>query len=203
MCPSSLKSRETVRNAAAMLAQIGFKVEPFKPRGMERAPNLWWFFFGQLPAPFTKQLIQGREPDAHWTGTEFLHAALEQPAPSAEDVLNNLAARDRMRAGLLREMESVPLILSPACGVPAFHHREREWQTDGKPISLFEAMMPVTPWNLLGMPALAIPFGKSKEGLPIGVQLIGRPYEEELILEVAARLEEARGPFPGPPGLDQ
>jgi amidase len=33
------------------------------------------------------------------------------------------------------------------------------------------------------------------------VQLIGRPYEEELILEVAVRLEEARGPFPGPPGF--
>src|SRR5712692_1493762 len=155
--PVEPETRETVKKAAAMLAQIGFKVEPFKPRGIERAPNLWWFFFGQLPAPLMKQLIQGREQDAHWTGTEFLHAALEQPAPSAEDVLNNLAARDRMRAGLLREMESVPIILSPVCGVPAFHHRERQWKTDGKPIGLFEAMMPVTPWNLLGMPAVAIP----------------------------------------------
>jgi len=53
--------------------------------------------------------------------------------------------------------------------------------------------------NLLGLPAVVIPFGMSKEGLPIGVQLIGRPWEEELILEVAVRLEEARGPFPAPP----
>jgi Asp-tRNA(Asn)/Glu-tRNA(Gln) amidotransferase A subunit family amidase len=62
-------------------------------------------------------------------------------------------------------------------------------------------MMPVTPWNLLGMPAVVVPFGLSEQGLPIGVQLVGRPWEEELILEVAARLEEARGPFPGPPGF--
>jgi amidase len=199
--PVEASTRDTVLKAAGALRQIGFQVEPFKPRGIERAPNLWWFFFGQLPAPLTKQMIQGREQDAHWTGTEFLTTAIEQPAPTANDLLNNLAARDRMRAALLRQMETVPLILAPVCGVPAFRHRERRWETDGKPIGLFEAMMPVTPWNLLGMPAMTVPFGMSAEGLPIGVQLIGRPYEDEQILEVAVRLEEARGTFPGPPGL--
>ena len=198
--PVQASTRDTVLKAAGMLSGIGFQVEPFKPRGIERAPNLWWFFFGQLSAPLTKQLFEGCEQDAHWTGTEFLATALE--APTANDLLSNLAARDRMRAALLREMETVPLILSPVCGVPAFRHRERRWNIDGKPIGLFEAMMPVTPWNLLGMPAMTVPFGMSAEGLPIGVQLIGRPYEEELILEVAVRLEEARGTFPAPPGFD-
>jgi len=199
--PVEAGTRDTVRKAAGILREIGFNVEPFTPRGIERAPNLWWFFFGQLPAPLTKQMIQGREQDAHWTGTEFLTTALEQPAPTANDLLSNLAARDRLRAALLRQMETVPLILAPVCGVPAFRHRERRWETGTKPIGLFEAMMPVTPWNLLGLPAMSVPFGKSADGLPIGVQLIGRPYEEELILEVAVRLEEARGPFPGPPGF--
>jgi Asp-tRNA(Asn)/Glu-tRNA(Gln) amidotransferase A subunit family amidase len=197
--PVQPEMRGTVHKAARALEQIGYKVEPFRPRGIERAPNLWWFFFGQLPAPLTKQLIQGREQDAHWTSTEFLTAALEQPAPTVEDVLSNLAIRDRMRGGLLREMENVPLVLMPACGVSAFKHRERHWSTGAKTIGLFEAMMPVTPWNLLGMPAIVVPFGQSEQGLPIGVQLVGRPWEEELILEVAARLEEARGPFPAPP----
>jgi len=199
--PVQPEIRETVHKAARVLEQIGYKVEPFRPHGIERAPNLWWFFFGQLPAPLTKQLIQGREQETHWTGTEFLATALEQPAPSADDVLRNLAARDRMRGGLLREMDNVPLILLPACGVPAFKHRERRWSAGAKTIGLFEAMMPVTPWNLLGIPAVVVPFGLSGQGLPIGVQLVGRPWEEELILEVAARLEEARGPFPGPPGF--
>lgn len=197
--PVTDETRETVRKAAKTLGQIGFHVEPFEPRGLERAPNLW-FFFGQLPAPITKKLIEGREQDAHWTGTEFLTQALEEPPPTAEDVLHKLAARDRMRAALLRQMEDLPLILAPACGVPAFHHRERRWPAGGKTIGLFEAMMPATPVNLLGLPAAVIPFDVCN-GLPVGVQLIGRPWEEELILEIAVRLEQARGPSPAPPGV--
>jgi amidase len=199
--PVQAEIRDAVQKAARTLEQIGFKIEPFRPHGLQRAPNLWWFFFGQLPAPITKQLIEGREKDAHWTCTEFLNVALSEHALVLEDLVFNLATRDRMRAGLLREMENVPVVLAPACGVPAFKHRERHWPTDEKTIGLFEAMMPVTPWNLLGLPAVVVPFSMSAQGLPIGVQLIGRPWEDETILEVAVRLEEARGPFPAPPGF--
>jgi Asp-tRNA(Asn)/Glu-tRNA(Gln) amidotransferase A subunit family amidase len=61
-------------------------------------------------------------------------------------------------------------------------------------------MMPVVPFNLFGMPGLVVPIAVTPEGLPIGVQLVGRPWEEELLLEVGARLEAVRGPFPAPPG---
>ena len=199
--PVQAEIRDAVQKAARTLEQIGFKVEPFKPHGLQRAPGLWWFFFGQLPAPITKHLIEGREQDAHWTSTELLDRALNEHAPVVEDLVFNLATRDRLRAALLREMASVPLILAPPCGIPAFKHRERGWLAGAKTIDLLEAMTPATPWNLLGLPAAVVPFTVSAQGLPIGVQIIGRPWEEEMILEVAVRLEEARGPFPAPPGL--
>ncbi|HZT33798.1 MAG TPA: amidase family protein [Bryobacteraceae bacterium] len=190
--------RETVRRAAGTLEQIGIPAEEFQPEGLERAPNLWWFFFGQLPAPLTRQLIGGRENEAHWTGTEFLNQALEQPEPTAAQLLLNLATRDRMRASLLRQMEQYPVLLLAACGVTAFPHRLRRFDVGGREIGLFQAMMPATPFNLLGLPALVIPFGLSPEGLPVAIQLVGRPYEEELLLELAVKLEQARGVFPGP-----
>ncbi len=192
--------RAAVDDAARALASIGIHAEPFQPAGLERAPNLWWFFFGQLPAPFTQKVIEGREGDAHWTSTEFLRTALDQPAPTAEQVVTNLAIRDRMRTGLLRQMEHYPVLLTPPCGVAAFPHRSRKWSAGDNSIGLFQAMMPSTYVNLLGLPAMVIPFGVSEEGLPVGIQLVGRPYEEELLLDIAIRLEEARGPFSGPEG---
>ena len=193
--PLDPEIRQMVERAAAMLTGFGIPVDRFALRGLERAPNLWWFFFGQLPAPFTKQIIAGREADAHWTATEFLDSALEQPAVSVEQLLLNLAKRDRMRAALLQQMEDCPVLLMPPCGVTAFPHRTRHWKFGEEEIGLFQAMMPATPFNLLGLPAVVIPLGVSREGLPIGVQLVGRPYEEERILDLAVRLEKARGPF--------
>jgi Asp-tRNA(Asn)/Glu-tRNA(Gln) amidotransferase A subunit family amidase len=96
-------------------------------------------------------------------------------------------------------MEEFPVLLLPVCGVPAWRHRERRWETGQKSIGLFEAMMPVTPFNLLGLPAMVIPFGLTSDGLPVGIQLVGRPWEEELLLDIAINLEEARGQFPSPP----
>ena len=112
--------------------------------------------------------------------------------------MENLAVRDKMRGALLREMERYPVLLLPACGVAAFEHRQRRYATDPKAIGLFEAMMPSTVFNFLGFPGMTIPFGMDGRGLPVGIQLVGRPYEEELLLELAIRLEEARGPFPAP-----
>jgi len=49
--------------------------------------------------------------------------------------------------------------------------------------------------NALGYPALSIPCGKAKTGLPIGLQIIGRPYEDDLVLMVGGELEGLHGPI--------
>jgi Asp-tRNA(Asn)/Glu-tRNA(Gln) amidotransferase A subunit family amidase len=191
--------RDAVRKAAAALGEMKIPVEPFRPDGFERAPNLWWFFFERLSSRKTAKMIEGREQDAHWTLTEFLNQALKEPEPTGQEALDGLATRDGLRAALLRQMEQVPVLLLPACGVPAWPHRQRRWETPAKSIGLFEAMMPVTPFNLVGFPGVVIPYGMTDDGVPVGVQLVGRPWEEELILDVAIQLEQARGPFPAPP----
>ncbi len=190
--------REAVRKAAAALSGLGLAVDAFTPRGLERAPNLWAFFFVELAAVAQREMFAGREEELHWTGREFFDSVRDHPDPTAKTILENLAARDAMRAALLAQMEEWPVLLAPACGVVAFPHRQRRWTLAEKSIGLFEAMMPLTWVNLLGLPSLVIPVTRDPQGLPAGIQLIGRPWEEELLLELGVRLEEARGPFPRP-----
>jgi Asp-tRNA(Asn)/Glu-tRNA(Gln) amidotransferase A subunit family amidase len=164
--PVDPEIRAAVRRAAALLEGIGFPAETFEPRGLERAPNVWAFLFDQWP--------NGKEA-------------------TADQVLLNLAARDRMRASLVRQMENVAALVMPVGGITAFRHGERQWEVEGREIGLFQAMMPAVVANVLGLPAVAVPMAVSRGGLPMGVQLVGRPYEDELLLELAVRLEEARG----------
>ncbi len=192
--------REALQAAARTLATLGFPIEPFPPQSLVRAARLWDFFFKDLPATVFKDLIAGSEAKLHWSGIELFREALQRPEPTGKQVLENLVARDKLRAQLLGEMERYPVLLWPACGVVAFPHRRRHWQTPQRPIDYAEAMMPLTPANALGLPAITIPFHRTPDGLPVGIQLVGRPWEEELLLDLAAQLEQARGPFPSPPG---
>ena len=49
------------------------------------------------------------------------------------------------------------------------------------------------PWNVTGQPALSLPAGTTADGLPLAVQLVGRPGEEALLLSLAAQVERATG----------
>jgi len=53
--------------------------------------------------------------------------------------------------------------------------------------------------NVLGLPAISIPCGLDARGMPLGLQIVSRPFGEALLLRVAAALEDATGPFPAPP----
>ena len=191
--------RAAVRAAAACLADLDIATEEFDVSDFQAAPDIWWFFFTEVSAPFTRELIGTSPEAAHWTGQELLRMVSEDRDITGREVVENLAVRDRMRIQFLERMEKTPVLLTPPCGVTAFRPGEREWKIGDRTIGLREAMSPATPFNLFGMPAVVIPFGMSPDGLPVGVQLVGRPWEEELLLELAIRMEQVRGAFPAPP----
>jgi len=55
-------------------------------------------------------------------------------------------------------------------------------------------------FNLLGAPAVVVPVGQSGDGLPIGVQVAGRPFDDALVLDVAGLIERECGGYRPPPG---
>ena len=54
------------------------------------------------------------------------------------------------------------------------------------------------PFNATGQPAVSIPTGLSNEGLPLSMQIVGKPFDEVTVLQVADAYERARGPLPLP-----
>src|SRR6204780_1551458 len=96
-------------------------------------------------------------------------------------------------------MEKFLILLCPACAEPAFRHGESEWLVQGGRVEYLKEMSYSQGFNLLGNPEAVVQAGKSPEGLPIGVQVVGRPWEDEAVLAVAAKIEQALGGFRPPP----
>jgi Asp-tRNA(Asn)/Glu-tRNA(Gln) amidotransferase A subunit family amidase len=117
-----------------------------------------------------------------------------EPQVTAEELLNSWFERDTVRLQVLAQMEKYPVLLCPVCSVPAFRHGERAWEIEGQTVRYLDVFSYTQWFNLLGFPAVSVPVGRSPEGLPIGVQIVGRPWEEEVVLSVAEVVErEASG----------
>jgi Asp-tRNA(Asn)/Glu-tRNA(Gln) amidotransferase A subunit family amidase len=191
------ETQMAVRRVAQLLAYAGFELEPFRLNNLKRVLELWWFFFGTVIGELFQGEIRGREELLSPVFRDYLEAARPagSPAISMLQFVEMCAARDRERERILEAMRKVPILLSPVSAGPAFRHGAGGYQVqDG-----YRESMRHSQWlNVVGFPGVSVPMGKSAEGLPIGVQVIGRPYEDELVLEVAERLEEARGAWQAP-----
>jgi Asp-tRNA(Asn)/Glu-tRNA(Gln) amidotransferase A subunit family amidase len=200
--PVTKETRAAVNHAASLLSNCGFRVEPFRPEGLEEARQLWWDFFGTAGGMILKPTIYGHESELSPILREFLSWTNAEPAHTGESLLAAWLGRDEVREKILLQMRKYPVLICPAAAIPAFRHGEREWQVEGKTVKYLDAWSYCEWFNLLGLPAVVVPMGYSDEGLPIGVQIVGRPWQEELVLAVAAKLEAERGPRPAPSLLD-
>ncbi len=198
LTPVTAETRDAVGHAARELEKQGFDVRPFRPAWLEAARELWWKFFVQCGAMFYAQTIRGREAELSPIFRNFLDIARSEPPLTAESLLQAWAECDIVRGRLLAEMHEVPILLTPVCAIPAFRHGEREWKIDATTVGYFDAMRYTQWFNVLASPAAVVPVGRSPEGLPIGVQVAGRPFEDETVLAVAAAIERAFG-YQAPP----
>src|SRR5208337_2365883 len=191
--------RTAVRTAADALRRAGFQVEHFQPQELEEARQLWHQLFVVAGGMMLRPMFQGRESDLSPILKQFLDASAAEPALTAKTLLEVWVQRDLLRARFLRQMQQYPILLCPAAAIPAFRHCERSWLIHGKTVPYFDAWSYTEFFNLLGNPAAVVPVGRSPEGLPIGVQIVGRPWEEEQVLSVAAALEKECGAWRVPP----
>ncbi|HEY4961119.1 MAG TPA: amidase [Candidatus Limnocylindrales bacterium] len=198
LTPVTPETRQAVRDAAQALRAQGFDVRPFRPNGLEQARKLWETFFVRCGAMFEEPLVRGHEDQLSPVFRDFLARAHAAGPLTADELLNAWAESDIIRGKLLSQMQEFLLLLCPVCAVPAFKHEERSWTIDGQTVEYLDAMRYSQWFNLLATPAAVVPVGRSPEGLPIGVQIVGRPFEDEIVLKVASVIDHEFG-YVAPP----
>jgi Asp-tRNA(Asn)/Glu-tRNA(Gln) amidotransferase A subunit family amidase len=197
--PVTPETRAAVRSAAEALRSAGFQVEHFRPEGLEEARLLWKKFFVVAGGMLIRPMFHGREHDLSPILKQFLEWSAAEPLFTADTMLEGWIGRDTLRASVLAQMRQYPILLCPAAAIPAFRHGERSWTIDGKTVTYLDAWSYTEWFNLLGNPGAVVPVSHSVEGLPIGVQIVGRPWEEEQVLSVATVLEEQCSAWRMPP----
>jgi len=197
--PVTPETREAVRTAAEALERAGLQVVPFRPDGLEQARDLWWKLFGTAGGMMLGPLTKGQESEISPILKEFLNWVASEPPHTGQTLLYTWLLRDELRNQILAQMQVFPILLCPAAAIPAFRHGERVWKVEGKTVKYLDAWSYTEWFNLLGNPGAVVPVGQSAEGLPIGVQIVGRPWEEELVLAVATEVERECGGFRKPP----
>jgi aspartyl-tRNA(Asn)/glutamyl-tRNA(Gln) amidotransferase subunit A len=88
--------------------------------------------------------------------------------------------------------QGVDAILTPATPSAAFGLAEK---SGGDPVEMYLNDVFTVPVNLAGLPGISLPAGLSEQGLPLGLQLIGRPFDEETLFSLAEVIEQAAGRF--------
>ena len=183
--PVTRETAAAVRAAAEALRSDGFDVRPFRPERIRAARANWWIFFVLCGGAALQPMLDA-QPDAISDGLKEFLAIARSGQPLTRDLLLDAwFARDAIRLGILRDMEECPILLSPVAATPAFKHGERRWSIGGKDVDYLDNFAYSQWLNGMGFPGISVPGGRSPEGLPIGVQVIARPYEDELALEIA------------------
>lgn len=102
------------------------------------------------------------------------------------DLVRAQRLRARLRREVLALLGRVDALLLPGHGTPAARFEE---------ISTRELMPPTArytiPWNLVGLPAAVVPCGFTRAGLPLSMQIVGRPFDEATVLRIARTYERA------------
>lgn len=202
--PVTEDTAEAIKAAAKALSQAGLEVIEKKPPGLSDGSQLWIDLFSGPAREQLREFYRGRESEAGPLVSSALQTEVREGKnmgariERAEALARVLVKRERLREDILRWMKTTPLIVMPVGAVPAFAHGTARVDVRDESISIFRAFSYAHAANVFGLPSAVVPAGRSKEGLPIGVQIVGRPFDERTVLAVAAAIEEALGGWQRP-----
>lgn len=181
-----------VRTAVHALADAGTVVEEARPAGIEQSYEIFRNLFAADGGAGVQRLLQ-------MAGTTDIHPFVQQfgeilhPYAMTSAEFSGLLVRwDMFRSTLLSFLEKYDVIICPVCATPAWPHSSTITEEQ-----FFAGSYSIT-YNLTGWPGVAVRGGTSSERLPIGVQVVARPWREDVALAVAQHLETVLGGWQRP-----
>ncbi|MGD8566223.1 MAG: amidase, partial [Candidatus Bathyarchaeota archaeon] len=181
-----------VKKAADTLSEAGSKVDESIPKGIEQSFELFTALGAADSGVGIKKLLKK-------TGTTEVHPWIQalldfysSYSMTTADVSSLMLRWSAFRNTMLSFMEQYDGIICPVCAFPAQPHG-----TTLKAEKIFAFSYTIT-YNLTGWPGVVIRGGTSPEGLPIGVQIVSRPWREDVALAIAKYLEKKFGNWQPP-----
>jgi aspartyl-tRNA(Asn)/glutamyl-tRNA(Gln) amidotransferase subunit A len=183
--PVESETREIVASAARVFADIGVKVEEISPDLGDPSWILYTLYGGAQAGAHA-----GRPPEQKAQMDPELVAYAEGASSlTVAEYLEAVAARQAMVDVLRRFFERYDLLLTPTLCLPAFPLGivgPRE--VAGREVTHLGWTL-CYPFNYSGQPAVSVPAGWTTRGLPVGLQIVGRRFEDALVLRAAAAFE--------------
>lgn len=169
-----------VERAAARLG-----ASPARPAALERANDCYSRLRAVDGLYEVRALVAGRESEI---GEPLRNLLATTGVASMADLATLWIERDELLADFLAFLEEVDVLLLPVAAVPAYDPSGPA-RAGTRELTPWEVLAPCRAISLFGVPAAAVPCGFSVEGLPVCVQVVGRPFREDEVLAVAAAIE--------------
>ena len=186
--PVAQEIQETVAQAASALEASGCVVEPVEFDWQDRlAIDICMDMVVAEGIHYFQPFIEGREDEL----SESIRGLLGLPMPTLEDFLVSMDKRDLLAQDMVQFFNQYDLLLCPTAPNTAHGHEAEKLNIDDQEAGPGHAANITATFGLTGAPALSVPFGTSEEGLPVGVQVVARHYEEATLFRAAVALETA------------
>lgn len=181
---------DAVTMAVGVLVELGASSEPVSLPASERSGAVFISIADVECAAFHSKRLRTQADDYDWSTRTRLESAALTPATA---YIRAGRARALIRRELLEALETYDVLVMPTGPVPP---PSIEAST-GSPGGYYQGRLDLgrrrytSPASLAGLPALSVPCGFSRDGLPIGVQIVGRPFAEETVFRVGRAYEAA------------
>ena len=181
------EAKQAVHDGADLLASLGHAVE-------RRDPD-WGSIGDSVSARFLKGVAETVEEVPHRERLESRTRGFGRLGKLLPEALyaKVMERRPAEQARVNAIFDSVDVLVTPVMGGTALPVRRWEGRGALQTVLGMSRFYPYcVPWNHLGNPAMAIPAGFSKDGMPLSIQVVGRPGDEATLLSLAAQIEAER-----------